>query len=747
MKSDRPIRAYFLSLTVLGSAVLLRLLLHPWLGDQMRFATVFGAIATATWLGGVRPAILTALLGYLACDWMFVAPSGHLGFPHIQNVLGFLTYFVSSATIILFGHRLQQANHRRQAAVAKFESIFHQSGIFAGIMDVHGRLLEANGLSLKACGYRREEVLDRPFWETPWWRNSTEVQQKIRAATREASAGRIYREVLPYWRADGTERTVEFAMLPIRDESGAVTMLHPTGIDITERKQVEAALQKSERKHRIVADNTYDFEFWRDPRGDFIYVSPSYERITGCEPAALLQDSQLLLRLIHPDDRAHFEKEVLTGAHSSVEFEYRIVRPDGSLRWVAQVSQPVHDEDGTYLGVRGSVRDVTDRCLMREALRQAKESAETANHAKDRFIAALSHELRTPLMPVLITAQMREDATDLPDEVRADFAMIRENIQLEALLLDDLLDSARIAQGKMRCERTTCDMHLLIEKAVATSRPEFDSREIKLEVKREAQNSIVEGDCLRLQQVIWNLLRNAAKFSPSGKRVTIRTSDNYGQLHVSVADEGIGIAGEDLTRIFAAFEQTEAGARHKGGLGLGLSISKFIVAAHSGRIWAESDGEGRGSTFHIELPVSARQHRAVVSKPNGSTNGQDLPLRILLVEDDTSSRTILARLLRKRGHDVCPTETIAAARDAASGRTFDLVISDLGLPDGDGYEMMRELREAYKLRGIALSGYGTDDDVRRSREAGYSAHLIKPVSVDSLTSALRDASGCHHSAG
>jgi len=745
MKRRRQIRAYALSLVALIVALLLRWLLGHWLGERNPYTTVFGAVAVAVWLGGHRVGILIAIIGYFACEVFFVGPKGQIGFHDVRDFAGFVAYAFSSATIIVFGYALHKANRRSEAATAKFESIFNQSGIFAGVLDPSGYLREVNKLALDACGYRREEVLNRLFWETPWWRNSGAVQERIRAATRQASEGKIFREILPYWCADGSERIADFAMLPICDESGAVRMLHPTGIDITEQKKAEEALRQSERKHRIVADNTYDFEFWRDPNGRFIYVSPSYERITGSAPTALLENSELLLQLIHPDDRGYFDARVRSGAHAGVEFEYRIVRPDGETRWVAQVSQPVRDEYGNYLGVRGSVRDVTERRQMREALREAKESAETANAAKDRFIAALSHELRTPLTPVLLAAQLHENSAQVPQELRADFAMIRENIQLETHLIDDLLDCARITQGKLRYHRVPCDMHSTIEKAAETVLPEIRGRQIIFEKKFKATNSIVDGDCFRLQQVIWNLIRNAAKFSESGGHIVVETADGVDKLHITVADQGIGIAPADLTRIFREFEQLSAASRHQVGLGLGLSISKFIVEAHGGSIWAESAGEGHGSKFHVELPVAPTQQRAGIEKPDLEKNHVTEPaLHILLIEDDDASRTILSRLLTHRGHDVVQVENSSRAREAASAQKFDLVISDLGLPDGDGYTIMRELRDAYQLTGIALSGYGMDDDFRRSREAGFAQHLVKPVSIDALISALRMVSAARN---
>jgi CheY-like chemotaxis protein len=308
-------------------------------------------------------------------------------------------------------------------------------------------------------------------------------------------------------------------------------------------------------------------------------------------------------------------------------------------------------------------------------------------------------------------------------------------VQIEVQLIADLLDVARIAQGKLRFDFKECDVHRVIDKAARDVRLEIAERKLALRFNLQAMACCTTGDAVRLQQVISNLLRNAAKFTPAGGAITVHTFNEPGLLRVSVTDTGVGIAAEDVGRIFGAFEQAGVGAsRQYGGLGLGLAISASIIIAHRGRIWAESDGPGHGATFHIALPVAM--------KPAGNGNGENIaatgsaPRRILVVEDHEPTRAALVQLLTSRGHTVQAAESVAAAHELAGAREFDMVVSDIALPDGDGHTLMRELRDRYGLPGIALSGYGMEEDLRRSSEAGFSAHLVKPVTLDDLEGAL-----------
>jgi signal transduction histidine kinase len=377
----------------------------------------------------------------------------------------------------------------------------------------------------------------------------------------------------------------------------------------------------------------------------------------------------------------------------------------------------------------------------------ARAQAETASQAKDRFMATLSHELRTPLTPVLaVLARLESPSDAVPPTVREGLAMIRRNVELEARLIDDLLDLTRISQGKLELRRGPTDLRQVLAHALeASARPGAAGPQVVMEL---AEGDLrVWADAPRLTQVFWNLISNARKFTPAEGLIRIRAWREEGELVAEVADNGPGIEPELLPRIFDAFQQGQrAITRRFGGLGLGLAISERIVALHGGRITAASEGRGRGATFTVRLPAGAVPPKPAPSFPEaGPRTAPERPLHILLVEDHADTAEAMADLLRMTGREVTVAgsvaEGLAAVRNRHHNGRINLVLSDIGLPDGSGLDLMAELSRRYGLPGIALTGYGMDEDVARSREAGFTCHLTKPVSLEQLETAIRQVAG------
>lgn len=374
--------------------------------------------------------------------------------------------------------------------------------------------------------------------------------------------------------------------------------------------------------------------------------------------------------------------------------------------------------------------------LQRNALLQSAEQAHAASRAKDQFLAALSHELRTPLTPVLLSATELERDERLPADIREQLVMMRHNIELEARLIDDLLDMTRITHGKLTIASVVTDLHEVLRHSDEIIRSDGLGSNVQIVFQLDAARHHVTGDPARLHQVFWNLLKNALKFTPPGGMVTVRTrNDANGQIIVSVSDTGIGISAEALPQIFRAFEQGDVTGKHRyGGLGLGLAISQAVVAMHRGTIHAASAGVGKGAVFSVTLNTVA----APADAPEGkSTHETPVPgLRLLVVEDHAATREVLRRLLTRSGHHV----TLAGSKEegiAAFGTEhYDVVISDLGLPDGSGLDLMREIQQRRKIPGIALSGYGMESDLKLTQEAGFVAHLVKPINSEQLRQLL-----------
>ena len=367
------------------------------------------------------------------------------------------------------------------------------------------------------------------------------------------------------------------------------------------------------------------------------------------------------------------------------------------------------------------------------------ELAEKArsNLAKDQFLAMLSHELRTPLTPVLASALALESQPELPDEIHESLQMIRRNVELEARLIDDLLDLTRIDRGKVQLNIEVVDAHTLLESALDICQAEIDRKQLVRSLHLGAQKIHLQADPARLQQIFWNLINNAVKFTPKDGWISISTSnDSNGQLQVEIADSGLGIEPESLPKIFDAFEQ--GGRTQLGGLGLGLAISKRLVEAHNGTISAQSGGQNKGATFTLAFPTCEKTEARTAPTTLASAPARQTK-RILLVEDHEDSNRSLTNLLRRRGYDVHSALTLQSALDLSSKEQFDVLVSDLALPDGSGIDLIRTLQSKRPLLGIALTGFGMEEDIRRGREAGFQHHLVKPIDLNKLDSLIQNA--------
>lgn len=387
-------------------------------------------------------------------------------------------------------------------------------------------------------------------------------------------------------------------------------------------------------------------------------------------------------------------------------------------------------------------------------LKQVKSAGElastrAASHAKDQFLAILSHELRTPLTPALTAVQSLQTMEEIPADARETLGIIRRNIEMEVCLIDDLLDLTRISRGKLRLQFSSTDIHEKLRNAISTVEDEARAKGVSISTDFHCHHPSIKADPTRLQQIFWNLLKNAVKFTPPGGSVAVRTRDSASksEILVEIADTGIGIEPDAIPHIFDAFNQGNPDTPKKfGGLGLGLNICKALVEAHSGAITARSPGLNQGASFTVELPltdpVQAPERPASQSSPRtaGSTTSEpdsaSREARILLVDDHQDTAHVLAKMLRRAGHHVTATDSVGSALKAAGTEQFDIIISDIGLPDGSGLDLMRQLRSRSNIQGIAMSGFGMEEDLRRSHDAGFGEHLVKPITLDSLLAAV-----------
>jgi PAS domain S-box-containing protein len=565
-----------------------------------------------------------------------------------------------------------------------------------------------------------------------------------------------------------------------RDAEGRPSSILETNTDITERKQTETLLARQQRLLEMIATG---FALDDCLTALCLAVSELNPRTRAC---VLLADAarKTFVRAVAPDLPGEFSEgikgapigENAIGTCGAAVFSGQVVTCTDIARsgaWAlawrelclahgirACSSAPVLDADGLAFASVVLCLDeprepnewehrliafgthIASVALERErasrALREAKDTAESANRSKDRFLAVLSHELRTPLTPVLMAVGALEEDLTLDPEIREDLAMMKRNIELETKLIDDLLDLSRVTSGKLPLHIEPVDLDQVVRHVCEICETQLTEQRVRLELDLQAQGGLVAADAARLQQVLWNVVKNAIKFTSSQGTVHVATARlDEDRFAIRVRDQGIGIPPDVLPRIFDAFEQGDARiTRQFGGLGLGLAISKALVDLHRGSIRAESPGVGQGATFTIELPVAAPVTQRPVTAATPEEPGEKAGLRLLLVEDNQDTARTLARLLRHAGFAVTVASDIASASAAADHESFDLLVSDLGLPDGTGYDVMRAIRKKCNCPAIAMSGYGMEEDQRRS-EAGFSEHLVKPIDLPQLLAAIR----------
>lgn len=511
------------------------------------------------------------------------------------------------------------------------------------------------------------------------------------------------------------------------------------------REVAERQLRHADIIFARVVDGLRDYAvILLDDEGRIQFWNQAARTIFGYETAEVLGRSAAMLfpPEAQPESALAGELKEARAHGKAIDNRWMLAR-GGRRLWADGVVTALENDEGRPGGFCKLVHDGTERHLAAEALQAAKEEADRANQAKDRFLAVLSHELRTPLAPITTAVHVLEKVAQVDGRHRDLLPMIRRNVALEARLIDDLLDLTAISAGKVNLQRERVDMHQLARAVVNMVQQPLEDKAIVLELQLEARRPFVVADQARMQQVLWNIIRNAAKFTPRGGRVLVRTFNVDGHFLLTCTDSGIGIQSDALPRIFRPFEQAdEEVSRNYGGLGLGLAIAQGLMQQHGGRIAASSDGRGLGATFTITLPSAAEdmpQPRLPVEAP--ALAGSDRK-RVLLVEDNEDAAAALAMCLEEYGYVVHHVATCADALRTARAQAFDAVLTDLGLPDGSGIEVGRAL--AGQLPVVALSGYGREQDRRRSAEAGFAAHLVKPADPAEvhakLTQVLADAS-------
>jgi len=500
----------------------------------------------------------------------------------------------------------------------------------------------------------------------------------------------------------------------------------------------------------------YDFApvMWMilDPAGIILDVNPAACAVFGRARRFLI--GMPFRMLTTPEGHSallEHGRQCRTGA-GVVETELELVTGTGTTMVVMLYSRGMVVDGQTMIPT--IALDVTERAELERARWRAEKERDRAEKdrrlaraseaAKDRLLAMVSHELRNPLSPALIAASHILASPDIPDHIRHVASVIKRNIELEARLIDDLLDVARVTRGRLDLRVREVDVHQVLRHAAEACSTSARAKAVTIAFDLQAAHQVTLADEMRLRQVFWNLLNNAIKFSHPGGHVVVRsTSDESGLIIVSVRDAGVGIDASTLELLFSPFEQPTPSADHPKGLGLGLTIASGIVEAHGGRIWASSEGPGTGALFEVELatydpppPGKAVSARSTTGAKAGTGNG---PSRVLVVEDNEDTGSLLSLLLAPHGYHVTLAHTVAEGRAALDDGPWDAVLSDIGLGDGSGLDIARHAQTLPSRPAalVALSGYGTQADIAASLDAGFDSHLVKPVDPDRLLELLQ----------
>ncbi|HEX7842620.1 MAG TPA: ATP-binding protein, partial [Kofleriaceae bacterium] len=514
-------------------------------------------------------------------------------------------------------------------------------------------------------------------------------------------------------------------------------MIVGVGIDISARVRAEKALAASEHNYRELFNATHDGIFIHDEAGRVLDVNERGCAMFGFD-ASFARGSPLVeLSPGEPpySQRDAIEKLRLAASEGPQVFEWQSRRLGRTMFW-SEIALRAFRIEGE-VRVIASVRDITDRKLAELERERLMAELQAASSAKDQFMAVLSHELRNPLAAIQASIDLLLHLPTL-DEPRALSALriMERNVKLQTRLVNDLLDLSRLMRGKLTIERAPVRLGEVVLSAAETCRADAVRAEVSLETRAEP-GLWVNADATRLQQMIINLVDNAIKFTPKRGRVTVSVTATEGLGYVVVEDTGVGIAPDRLSDIFEMFRQGEAVAHRAPGLGIGLALVKSIADLHGSRVWAESAGPGRGSRFIVELPLYEAPAAGIAHKV--STSGRAV-LKVLLVEDNTDTRTMLAETLAQLDYLVIPVESAEAALEVLAHEPVDVILADMGLPGIDGYDFLRQARRlpfAAHVPALALTGYGQESDVRRAREAGYVAHFVKPATIEIIDQQIR----------
>jgi PAS domain S-box-containing protein len=712
---------WIVALVGVAVAAGLRFALDPWLGAAHPFPLFLGAVIVAAWFGGIAPAVVAGLAGYLVADYFFVEPRGLFAPRNAVEMAGLGVYVLSSALIVGLGGAMHAARRRAEASEERFRRFMENSPAAVFVKDDAGRYVYMNAAA-------------QAIVSVPDWRGKTDAELLPPAAAREVHAhdAKVLADQAP-GEFDLTigERQFRSTKFPLRDAGGRL-VIGAVSMDVTVQARAAEELRRQREELRLVTDTMPAGVVCVSADLRYIWVNRTFASWIGRAPGEIIGRpvAEVLAERDWLDLRPHVER-TLRGER--VEYE-RLARFAAGERWIHSVMESTRDEGGAPNGLVAVVSDIHDRKLMEETLRQAERR-------KDEFLATLAHELRNPLAPIRNAVAILGKKDALDPELTWSREVIERQVDQMSRLIDDLLDIARIAGGKLLIRKERLPLERAIDMALETSRPHINAAGHSLAVLLPSERVTVEADPARLAQVFSNLLNNAARYTERHGEIALTAEVQGEEVVVTVQDNGIGFPPEVAGRLFEPFSQlTRSNERSHGGLGIGLSLVQGIVALHGGSVQARSRGPGQGAEFAVRLPLPKFTDPVQPAKPAAQPR-PPAPLgsvKVLVADDNRDAADSLQRILSLYGYEVEVAYDGTAAIRLDGDFRPEVAVLDIGMPGANGFEVARSIREnrGAGVTLIALTGWGQEGDRRRAMEAGFDYHLTKPVDPGALNDLL-----------
>jgi PAS domain S-box-containing protein len=651
------------------------------------------------------------------------------------------------AAVVVF----QDVTDRKQAEVAlrqseeRFQAFMNNSPAASWITDADGHIIYLSQTYFTIFEFPKDGVIGKSVFELY---PSEVAEQFLHNIKTVAQSNQVIEAIETAPRSDGTLGDFLVYKFPIEDVSGQ-RLVGGVAVDITDRKRAEEALRQSEERYRYLAESIPQLVWTANAQGALLDVNQRWLDFTGLTWTQV--HSEGWEAVVHPDDIPILSEYWIAAQKdgSLYQAEGRMRRADGVYRWYLHQAVPLKNESGQVIKWFGTATDIEEQKRLeqqRELLLQqeqaAREEAERANRIKDEFLAVLSHELRSPLNPILGWSRLLQTRKFNPAKTSEALATIERNAKLQAELIEDLLDVSRILQGKLSLNIAPVTLTSIIEAAMETVRLAAQAKSIQIQTQVGSQVGKVSGDASRLQQIVWNLLSNAIKFTPQGGRVDIRLERIGSHAQITVSDTGKGIPTDFLPYVFDYFRQADATTTRKfGGLGLGLAIVRHLVELHGGTVQADSPGEGQGATFTVRLPLLLSQTESDRGNESPELSLDLQGIEILVVDDDVDTREFVAFLLEQYGAQVTAVGSAKEALVALTQSLPDVLLSDIGMPEMDGYMLMQQVRtlpteQGGQIPAIALTAYAGEMNYQQALSAGFQRHMSKPVEPAELVDAI-----------